>query len=93
MNALDQTQQKHASNYIRGKGERATEYGDDWPLIYCTAYSRLQTNMSKLVDLIDQRKRFTEMKCSQLGALTLEQKHSIENGGTDEIKDQHITYT
>ena len=31
MRALDQTKQKHASNFIRGNGKRACEYGDNWP--------------------------------------------------------------
>ena len=29
---LDSTQHKHVSNFIRGKGNRAAEYGNDWPL-------------------------------------------------------------
>ena len=36
LNALDQTLQKHVANFIRGKGERLAEYGDDWPFIYTT---------------------------------------------------------
>ena len=55
LTALDQTQQKHVSNLIRGKGKRAAEYGDDWPLYYCAEVSRLIANRSKLIDLIDAR--------------------------------------
>ena len=55
LNALDQTHQKHVSNYLRGKGKRAAEYGDDWPLYYGTESHSITVNNSKLIGLIDPR--------------------------------------
>ena len=88
LNALDQTQHKHVDNYIRGRGKRAAEYGDDWPLLYCEngiVPSRLSANKSKLVDLIDPRNglldEMLEVKC-----INNRQKHWTEQGKTDEIK-------
>lgn len=49
LNALDQTQQKQAANFLRGNGERVAEFGDD-----CTKSNILQTNRKKLIELTDR---------------------------------------
>jgi len=52
--ALNQTRQKHVYNFICGNGQRATDFGDDWPL-YCyrTEISRLYKNRASFVQLVD----------------------------------------
>jgi Caspase recruitment domain len=83
LNALDQTGQKHVSNYIRGKGERAAEYGDDWPLYFCTAYSTIAAKYSKLAELLDPRNGLLDEMFSA-NCINKRQKHSIEDEATDE---------
>ena len=84
---LDLTLQKHVSNFIRDNGERAAEYGDHWPLCYCTEFTRLATQRSKLIDLIDTRNSLLDEMLSA-NSINTRQIHYIEEGATDEIQSE-----
>ena len=70
LNSLGQAQQKHVSQYIRGRGKHAVEYEDDWPLyVHGVRYSMQQgicseecrtmsDNRLKLIELIDPRNAY-----------------------------------
>jgi len=79
---------KHVSNLIRGKGERAAEYGDHWPLLHCTGrteYGRMTANRSKLIKLIDSRNGLLD---EMLSADCINDQHmqSVKRGRTDESR-------
>jgi len=54
LTALDEAQQKHVANFIRGLGVHRPEFGDDWPLER-PQIRVLYENLDKLIDLIDLR--------------------------------------
>jgi len=86
-NALDQTQQKHVSNWIRGKGERVDEYGDLWPLWYSTEWRSMTANRSNLVTLIDPRNGLLDAMLST-DCVNVQQKHTVERGTTDKNQNE-----
>ena len=89
MRALDQTQQKHASNFIRGKGKHEAEYGDDWPLDCYPPSTRMNINKSRIIDLIDTRNGLLDEMLSA-DCINMRQIHHIEEGATDEIQSQRL---
>ena len=90
LNALDRTQQKHASNWIRGKGEHAAEYGDDWPLYLCTEKDRINAKKWELIELIDSRKGLLDEMFSR-EALNLRQKHTESRATEEQINENLIS--
>jgi len=86
--ALDQTQQQHVSNFIRGKGQRVTEYKDDWPLLYCfTELQSMDTNKSSFIDLVDAKNGLLD-ELLTVGCIDHRKKHSVEASATDEAQNE-----
>ena len=54
LGALTQAHNKHVSNFIRGNGKRAAEFGDEWPLRNCgPEMERLRDYRDRFIDLVD----------------------------------------
>jgi len=54
--ALDLTHHRHVTNFIRGKGQRSADFGDNWPLRWCEAEElSFQNNRFNLAELIDSK--------------------------------------
>ena len=92
MRALDQTKQKHVSNFIRGNRKRSAEYGDDWPLLCCTEFTKLEANRSKIIDLIDTRNGLLDYMLSA-DCISTRRIHLIEEGSTDEVQSERLLHT
>jgi len=91
LTAFDETQHKHVSNFIRGKGVRSAEYEDHWPLYYCNEYSRMTVNRSKLIDLVDSKNGLLdEMFSSE--CINNQQKHSVDDETTDENRTKTLYF-
>jgi len=76
---LDNTQHKHVSNYIRGKGKRLAGCGDDWPLcLYESVFSYVKASYTKFLEVVDaENGLLDEMKA--LSCINSRQKQQLDS--------------
>jgi len=79
------------SNLIRGKGVRAIDYGDHWPLYYCTESRNLTADRPNLIrlGLVDPTNGLLDAMLSS-DCINHQQKHHVEIGAIDEDQNNVI---
>jgi hypothetical protein len=82
LTALQNTQQIHVSELIRGKGNANTLNRDMWPVRCCMEWRTVNKNWVKLVELIDLKCGLLEELLSE-GCITHRQMQTIKAGKTD----------
>ena len=86
--ALDQTQHKHVSNFIRGKAKRKADYGDDWPF-FCDFGEQaiLKRNRPKLIEFIDSENGLLDEMLAA-DCINIRQRQLVKNRSTDIEKNE-----